>query len=331
MPALAETINVFDYRRLELYDQNVSIMRTIYIILVVILSSTFSFGQNDRLYTMFVFNKLQYNPAYAGSAEILNLGVHYRHQWQGLEGAPRTITAFGHTPIAGGRSGVGLSIISDEIGLFNSTYTRFDYAYRIEFKNQTKLSMGLSAEYDFTRFDWSRADLVDNVDDVIPFGSPSSSAFNAGMGVYFSGPNFYVGASIPRFLRNAITSENFREFTDLNGWRAYYLMGGAIFKLSSKVHIRPSLLVSYVENAPREIDFNLSLLFLESFWIGGSYRLGESVDAFVQFPLSKKIKLAVGVDYALTELNAFTRGSFEVMVEYSFLQTNNKVNNIRFF
>lgn len=288
-------------------------------------------AQNDRLYTMFVFNKLQYNPAYAGSAEALNVGAHYRHQWQGLEGAPKTITAFAHAPIVGGRSGVGLSLISDEIGIFNTTYAKMDYAYRITFKNDAKLSIGINAQFDFTRFDWTKADLIDNVDSAIPFGEPSNSTFNFGMGLYYSNENFYLGASVPNFVRNAITSEVYRGFGDLNDLRAYYLMGGVVFKIGPKVHLRPSILVSYVPNAPKEIDFNLSFLLLESFWVGGSYRLNESLDAFVQFPISKQLKLAVGVDYALTELNSSTKGSFEVMVEYLLQHDNDKVNNIRFF
>ena len=307
-------------------------MRIIFkILFLLVLSATSVDAQNDRLYTMFVFNKLQYNPAYAGSAEALNVGVHYRHQWQGLEGAPRTITAFGHTPIAGGRSGVGLSLISDEIGIFNTTYAKLDYAYRVNFRNDSKLSLGINAQFDFTRFDWTKADIIDNIDVAIPFGEPSNSAFNFGMGLYYSSDNFYVGASVPNFLRNAITSEAYSGFAELNDLRAYYLMGGVVFKISPRVHIRPSLLVSYVPNAPKEVDLNLSFLFLESFWVGGSYRWDESIDVFAQFPVSQQLKLAVGVDYALTELNSSTRGSFEVMLEYLFKNDNEKVNNIRFF
>lgn len=305
--------------------------KILYITFILTSLSTLAFSQNDRLYTMFVFNKLQYNAAYAGSADALNVGAHYRHQWQGLDGAPRTITAFAHAPIAGGRSGVGLSLISDEIGIFQSTYAKLDYAYRIGFKNDTKLSVGINAQMDFTRFDWSKADLIDNIDTAIPFGARSNSAFNVGAGLYYSGEKFYIGASVPNFLRNTITSDAYSGFADLNDLRAYYLMGGVVFKISPKVHLRPSLLVSYVKNAPKEVDFNLSLLFLESFWIGASYRLNESADAFVQFPLNQQLKVAVGVDYALTELNSFTKGSFEVMVEYLFKYDNEKVNNIRFF
>ncbi len=302
-----------------------------YTLFLLFLLNNQAWSQNDRLYSMFVFNKLQYNPAYAGSADALNVGAHYRHQWQGLDGAPKTITAFAHTPIMGGRSGVGLSLVSDEIGIFNTTYAKIDYAYRIAFKNDTKLSLGINAQFDFTRFDWTKAELIDNIDSAIPFGEPSGNALNVGAGIYYAGKNFYVGASVPNLMRNAITSSAYAGFGQLKDLRAHYLMAGVVFKINPKIHIKPSFLVSYVKNAPAEVDFNLSLLFLESFWIGASYRLDESADAFIQFPLTQQLKLAVGVDYALTELNSFTKGSFEVMVEYLFKYDNEKVNNIRFF
>ncbi len=306
-------------------------MRILYTILLVLFLGNLACSQNDRLYTLFVFNKLQYNPAYTGSKEALTIGVHYRHQWEGIKGAPRTITAFAHTPFAQNRSGLGLSIISDEIGIFNSTYMNLGYAYRIALKNETKLSVGLNFQMDHTRFDWTKADLIDNFDAVIPFGEPSASTFNVGMGVYYASSKFYLGVSVPQFMRNGLTSEAYQGFGRVNDFRTYYFMGGLVFKLGNNVYLRPSALISYVNNAPLSTDLNLSLLFLESLWAGVSYRFGDSVDAFVQFPVMKQMKVALGVDYTLSELSHFTKGSFEVMLEYTFKTAGDKVNNIRFF
>jgi len=306
-------------------------MRVLYTTLLFCLLYTISYGQNDRPYSMFVFNKLQYNPAYAGAKEALNAGAHYRHQWQGVIGAPRTITAFAHAPFAAGRSGIGLSLVSDEIGMFQTTIGKLDYAYRIGFKDDSKLSIGLNMQFDNTRFDWSKAELVDNIDSTIPFGTNAANAFNFGVGVYYSNEKFYVGASIPSLVRNAITSDELSGISNYSQFRANYLMAGLIFPVSNTVKIRPSLLVSYVKNAPIETDFNLSVLFMDKFWIGASYRLEESIDAFVQFPITNNIRLAVGVDYTTNGLNQFTNGSGEIMIEYLFQQDGDKVNNIRFF
>ena len=280
---------------------------------------------------MFVFNKLQYNPAYAGSVDAPTIGAHYRHQWNGIEGAPRTTTLFGHTPISDKRSAIGLSLIADEIGMFNSYYFTGAYAYRITFKNETKLSFGVQVQYDHARLDWRKLNLLDNIDTGLPLDQTTQSTFNAGTGIYYSGTKFFVGVSVPQLIRNAITSENFNSINQLNPLRSYYGMGGIVIDLTNNIKLKPSLLISYVPNAPFEVDFNLSVLFMDAFWVGASYRLDESIDAFVQFPITKKLKLALGVDYATTALNQYTKGSFEVMVEYIFRRQNSGVNNIRFF
>jgi len=306
-------------------------MRNIYLLFLILFLGNDLMAQNNQLYSMFVFNKLQYNPAYAGSKGAPTVGAHYRHQWQGVIGAPRTITLSGHTPIAGKRSGVGLSLISDEIGMFNSLYFTGAYAYRITFKNDTKLSIGLQAQYDHSRLDWAKLELLDNVDVGLPIDQNSLSAFNVGAGIYYSGPKFFVGASVPQLLRNSITNDYYDNLGELNPLRTYYGMGGLVFDLSNNVKLKPSLLISYVPNAPMEADFNLSALFMNTIWVGASYRLEESINAFVQFPISKNLKLAIGADYPTTALNQFTKGSFEVMIEYVFRRQNDGVNNIRYF
>ena len=54
---------------------------------------------------------------------------------------------------------------------------------------------------------------------------------------------------------------------------------------------------------------------------------------FIQVPIKDQLKVALGIDYTLAELNAITKGSFEVMVEYTLGNNKNgsKVDNIRFF
>lgn len=285
-------------------------------------------GQNENLSTLFQFNKLQYNSAYAGSTEALDIGTNYRQQWRGVEGAPKTITAFAHKSFSQDRIGLGLSLVADKIGFLKSHSVKLDYAYRISFKNETKLSIGLRGQFDNTQFDWAQISIVENVDQIIPLNISPSSTFNVGVGVYYASPSFYIGASLPRFLRNSITSENYQ---GVNKFRTYHLMGGYVFKIGSKLHLSPSMLISYNNDSSLETNLSLSLLFLESFCIGGNYRVKESGSAFVKFPISDKLSVAFAMDYALSELSYFTTGSLEVMIEYNFLTKSEKVDNIRFF
>lgn len=288
-------------------------------------------AQHNPNKTMFVFNKLQLNPGYAGSKNAMTVGAHYRHQWQGVLGAPRTLSAFAHTPIAGNRSGVGLSLTADEIGIFNTLYTNLAYAYKISFKNDTRLSVGFNALFEMSRFDWSKAELIDQIDATIPFDQTSASSVNFGLGLYYEGKDFFVGASLPTLLRNSITSDLYNNFSQLSHLQTYYFMGGYVFHLNNNISIKPSILISYLPNAPFEADLNLSVLFLDSFWIGASYRLEEAASLFIQVPVTKQLKVALGADYTLSDINQFTKGSFEVMLEYTLGYDTDKVNNIRFF
>ena len=42
-------------------------------------------AQQDAAYSMYMFNGLFLNPAYAGSQEVISVMAIYRHQWAGLE------------------------------------------------------------------------------------------------------------------------------------------------------------------------------------------------------------------------------------------------------
>ena len=119
------------------------------------------FGQGDTHYSLFMFNKLAINPAYAGSRDALTLTGHYRNQWQGIEGAPKTYTFAGHAPFFKNKVGVGLSLISDKIGMVNTTYVDMSYAYRIKINDESTLALGLQGQLDFGRIDWAKADPLD--------------------------------------------------------------------------------------------------------------------------------------------------------------------------
>ena len=74
-------------------------------------------AQQQRLYTMFMFNKLGLNPGYAGYHEHGCLTAIYRNQWLGFEGAPETQVLSFHTPLGGKRIGLGFALSRETIGI----------------------------------------------------------------------------------------------------------------------------------------------------------------------------------------------------------------------
>ena len=58
--------------------------------IIVTFAINFSFAQQDEQSSMYMFNPLQFNPAYAGSRGDLNVVGIIRSQWVGMNGAPKS-------------------------------------------------------------------------------------------------------------------------------------------------------------------------------------------------------------------------------------------------
>lgn len=287
-------------------------------------------AQYNPHYSQFIFNKLAINPAYAGAKEHLSLMALYRYQWQGLRGAPRTMTVNAHAPIINKRIGLGLNIINDQIGMINTNYVNGMYAYRTHLKNDGILSTGLAIRFAHSRMDWSQALILDEGDAYVPMDRPSLTSFNFGFGLYYSKSNYYIGLSMPAILKKSLYNiDNSNQM--IQDLRTYYLMAGTVFEINDLLYVKPSILFSYIPTAPYEMDVNLSIIFLRIFWTGLTYRLGDSVDAVFQCSITKQLKLGVAIDYTLSKLRHYTPGSLEVSLEYVFRKNNSHLAGIRFF
>ena len=115
------------------------------ILLLIIISVNVCFSQQDPQYTQYMYNTQVVNPGYIGSKNALGLGLLYRTQWAGFEGAPNTGTFTFNMPLGAlKRNAIGLSIINDEIGPSNETGITIDYAYSLILSGRSRISFGIT-------------------------------------------------------------------------------------------------------------------------------------------------------------------------------------------
>ncbi len=285
-------------------------------------------SQSEDIFTFNLFNQLNFNPAYAGSKEVLDAGAIYRNQWwSGVDGAPRDINLWGHMPFAQRRNGLGLNLVSDNIGLDNIFKLGIDYAYRIHFQNRNVLALGLGVQFETAKSDWNEANnSVTRVDN--EFADNRNSVFNVGPGVYFKNQKFYLGFSIPRFLANSLYNDRDNFGGDVN---TYFFQGGLTLPISYKVDFLPNAQVRYNPNAPFDFDVNANVLFNDALMLGLMYRYEDSIDGLVVYQFDNGLRLGVAIDFTTSELNKATTGSFEVMVGYTFPCEDCEIVNLRYF
>ncbi len=309
---------------------------------ILLLSTTTGLqAQQDEQYTQFMYNKLRYNPAYAGSDEKVTLGILGRNQWVGIAGAPNSQVISFDMPIAGNRAAAGLNLMRNSIGMTNKITSDFSYAYRIPWLNGY-IALGASASIRHISTDFSLATPVQSDDDAIPGNLQSKVVPNFGVGLYYHYDNFYVGLSAPRLLDTNIDLSN-DGGTISREVQHYYLMGGVILGPDEGVKFFPQALLKYTPDGPFDADLTLNFIFLEKLIVGGGYRVGgsrhlsvgESATIMISATASESLLLGLSYDITLSELKGQNDGSIEGTLRFTFggdnVNTNTRVRNPRWF
>ena len=284
-------------------------------------------SQQDPQYTQYIYNTMAVNSAYAGQRDALSIIGLYRNQWVGIDGAPKTLSFGIHSPLKNERLGLGLSVVSDEIGPAQEDYVDLNLSYTIPFTESTELSFGLKAGFHNLSTDWSKGMMFDSADAAF---SQNISLFSPtiGAGLYMHSNKWYLGMSIPNFLvtehyddfRNSIASESIH----------YYFIGGYVFDMKNSIKLKPAFLLKAVPGSPSIADFSLNALFNNSFTLGVSNRFDESFSGLVGFQLSPTFFLGYAYDYNTSIGNNYTGGTHEIMLRFE-LQNATKILSPRFF
>jgi type IX secretion system PorP/SprF family membrane protein len=273
-------------------------------------------AQQYPVFSQYYFNELVINPAYAGSHVKLSATAMYRNQWINFPGAPRTYHLTTHTSLFKNKIGVGLMLNHDEIGSYRNEHIYGNYAYKIHFQDAT-LSMGLQAGINLLGADYSKLDLQNPGDasfnNIVNVVKP-----NFGAGLYFSKKNYFIGFSVPFILNNAVTRSVGELVGGIKESRYYFLRGGAIFPLDrmQNLKINPSVLIRSQEGQPLSFDINNAFIFYDVFSLGTSYRLGDSFITFIDLKLSEKFHFGYSYDLTHSNLNGFSNGTHEFMLNY---------------
>lgn len=286
-------------------------------------------AQQDPQYTQYMYNTLSVNSAYAGSLGHLAITGIYRTQWVGLEGAPNTQSFTLDTPIAK-NLGLGLSVVSEEIGPSEEQYIDANFSYTIQSGQTHKLSFGLKDGGRVINIDWTKGS---HKDPDVQFRENITNKFLpvVGAGLYWHGERDYIGIAIPNFLTRE--RYNYDDIADdlVNERMHVYLIGGIVFDLSAHTKFKPAVLVKYVAGAPLIADFSANFMFNNAITLGASYRTGDSVSAMASLQITPQFLVGYAYDYTTTELQTYNSGTHEIMLRFELVSRKKGLKSPRFF
>jgi type IX secretion system PorP/SprF family membrane protein len=290
-----------------------------------------TFAQQEAQFTQYMDNMLYYNPAYAGSREMMNISAMHRQQWAGFKGAPISTTFSLHTPLKYENVGIGFSFLNDNLGPTNSTWFNVDASYSLRFrKHSGRLSFGVKAGLNL--LNGNLIDLVkeDQTDDMVNVRFKNDLQPNIGAGIYYHSNQWFIGFAIPRIIDNLKKAGDFSQIEYI-AQRHYYFTVGGYIKTGRMLKIRPGAMLKMTENAPFALDFTLAFIFYDKFWLGANYRLKESVGIFGQFQISERFKIGYAFELSTEKIRAYNAGTHELMLSYDLLFKSKSLVSPRYF
>jgi len=292
-------------------------------------------AQEAPMYTHYMNNTLVVNPAYAGSRDVLTVTAINRMQWVDFEGAPVTQSLTMHSPLSNEHMGIGLSVLNDKIGPTNTTSLAFDYAYRFNLNENSKMSFGLSVGANLFKANLSALQLDVQNDPVFLNNINNHVTPEIGFGAYYSRERFYAGFSIPNLLESSYSRIDQGDGTSLIGkeQRHYFFIAGALFHVGDNLDFKPTSFVKVTAAAPIEADLTASFIIQKRFLLGAMFRTGDAFGGLVGFDITDQFHVGYSYDWSYGLQTAkYNKGSHELVLRYDFILFNKKqIHSPRYF
>lgn len=323
-------------------------MKARFLVLCLLMMPCVIRAQQRPQYTQYIFNNFLLNPALSGMENYTDLKIGHRQQWQGIKGAPTTtfisanmvlgdkylwknalsLPEIGDPPM--GRNytqnytaspahhGVGFIGINDKAGPLSFLDLALTYAYHLKLQNALNLSVGTAIGISRTSIDVSALTLENPNDPALSNAGKAQVKPDLSLGMWLYGARFFAGASVQQILQQDISfSPEYKQGKEVGH---YFLTAGYKLFVDDEISATPSIMLKKVGNIPISYDANLKVSFRDRFWLGGSYRKGDSFAALAGINFSNVFNITYSYDYATSRLRSYTSGSHELVLGF---QLNN--------
>jgi type IX secretion system PorP/SprF family membrane protein len=301
-------------------------------------------AQQQGQFSQYMMNYFLINPAVAGTEDFVDVRAGYRSQWAGLTGSPQNYYVSGHFPINKLHSSMrkqvkkkqahhsmGGFVSGQTLGALSHKSAYLSYAYHLPLSSKWDLSMGAMGGFNQLSVDPNALNFGDNINDPAAASSANKTKFDMGLGIWLYSDKLFFGLSSMQILQNKIDFSGGLDVATNKGMlnRHYYLTGGYKFQVNKEVQIIPSILLKNTVTA-FQMDINTKVRYKNLFWGGMSYRKQDAIVllAGVGIPLgqsrpgsgvgrngsSSRLEIGYSYDLVTSKLNAYSKGSHEIML-----------------
>ena len=315
-------------------------MKRYIVLLLGLIAVVTARAQFDPQMGQYMYMPTAYNPAAVGEGDLLKVAGMHRMQYVDITNAPMSTWFTFCSPFVIGktRHGAGVRFLNDRFGLFTNQAFYGQYAYRQK-RGKGYLSVGVDLGFVNVGFRGDSVNLKemedeyhDADDDAIPQGSKSGMKFDMALGIWYSTPIWWVGASYNHLTRPKV---DWDDYSDVKLVGTMYVTGGYHFRLKNNREwmLTPSAMVmsDFVS-----WDVNLTLMcdYKDRYRWGLGYRIDGSVNILLGVDIIAGLQLGYSCELPTNKLMLESYGSHELYLSYGFdilkPKRTNKYKSIRY-
>lgn len=284
-----------------------------------------SYAQQSSLSSLYMFNKYEHVPAYAGLEGSLFVTGNYRSQWRNLQGSPITQRINAHMPAYFLKGAVGVSIRNRGQG--PQAITDFSGSYNYVISNSWGiLSAGVNLGLFQYRLDGSvlrtsdgvyKDGLIDHHDDLLSEDLNSAIGASYGFSVFFVNNFIETGLSVQQLPTYGL---NLKEGSFRNGSLVSFYAEAPIY-IFEQYKLSPSMLIQS-DLIQTQVDLAVTASYSGNIF-GGIGTRGYSGNTFDSVLLiagwrfDEHYSLSYAFDLGVSSLQTAHQGTHEIQLNYN--------------
>ena len=272
-------------------------------------------SQQDPMFSQYMFDRIDINPAYCGSNNYLSGVLGNKQMFTDIEGGPKTQKFNFNAPIQSKSMGLGLKVKNDKLGVSKFTTITGVYAYHLGVGN-SKLSFGLEGGISSYSMDFTNLIRKDPNDRALSYNVESLTLPEAAFGMYISNDNFYAGVSFYNMVKSELDISNYNHTPMAKMALHNYIMAGYTIEMGGDLKLEPSIFVKSIKSAPTQIDLNSNITWKDMISVGGTYRTNGTIVMLFRTIIAEKYAIGYSYDYGISKIAALGDGTHEISLAY---------------
>lgn len=289
------------------------------VLFIALLSTNSLFAQitSQDFYSFRMNNMVNVNPAYSNYSDGINVYFGGVSQTKGVNFNTKNLTAGAYSRVSA-KQGIGVNMITDVRGAFQTTKATFSYAYSAKFSEIANITFGLNAgiaNYGLNQNRIEGVQYLDQTDPTLDANYYNGTQFIAGAGILFRWKELEASLSLPHVVQSNATANPY--FHSLLEYR---------IKTKNSFTIAPSVVYQNIPVLGSVYAGYLKGSYKDLIWLKGGYQSNQAIHMIAGFNV-ENIGLGYGYRINNSRFNTVAHGVHELTLS---IKINTKKNRTIF-